>query len=135
MKSKFEHRYFYREQGKETPLYSKEGGDMRVLSLMVICIVLSVASLAWGGSDERVNIAPDGTYVYGRPQIAPDGSYVGGHPQITPDGSYVGSGRVSMAPDGSYVGGRPNLAPDGSYVGGKPVMTPAGDYVGTDGTD
>jgi len=50
---------------------------MRVLRLAVICIVLSTASFAWGGNDDHVNIAPDGTYVYGNPQIAPDGSYVG----------------------------------------------------------
>jgi hypothetical protein len=37
-----------------------------------------------------IQIAPDGTYVVGKPQIAPDGTYVGGRPHITPDGSYVG---------------------------------------------
>lgn len=37
-----------------------------------------------------IQMAPDGTYVNGRPQLAPDGTYVGGRPHITPDGSYVG---------------------------------------------
>jgi hypothetical protein len=55
----------------------KKGEDMRVLNLIVICIVLSAASLAWGGNDERVNIAPDGSYVGGSPVMTPDGDYIG----------------------------------------------------------
>ena len=54
-------------------------------------------------SAQAQTMAPDGTYVGGRPQMAPDGTYVGGRPQ--------------MAPDGTYVGGRPQMAPDGTYIG------------------
>jgi hypothetical protein len=40
-----------------------------------------------------MQIAPNGTYVYGTPQIAPDGSYVGGTPMMAPNGKWVGTGR------------------------------------------
>lgn len=36
-------------------------------------------------------LAPDGTYVGGKPNLAPDGTYVGGKPHLAPDGSYVGT--------------------------------------------
>ena len=48
--------------------------------------------------------------------LAPDGSYVGGKPGLAPDGTFTG-GSSQLAPDGSYVGGKPELAPNGSYTG------------------
>lgn len=79
------------------------------------------------------SICPDGSYVSGGScRIAPDGTYVGGRPSIAPNGSYVG-GRPRLAPDGSYVGGSGpvTLCPDGSYVSGRCVLTPSGKYVGS----
>jgi hypothetical protein len=71
----------------------------------IVCLFFSLcfifvfsASYVWAGD---IRMAPDGSYVGGKPRLAPDGSYVGGKPQ--------------MAPDGSYVGGKPRLAPDGTY--------------------
>ena len=81
------------------------------------------------GSVRGVSLAPDGTYVTGRPTLAPNGKYVGGKPTLAPDGTYV-AGNPQLAPDGTYVGGRPRLAPDGSYVGGNPILAPNGGYVG-----
>ncbi len=49
--------------------------------------------------------------------LAPDGSYVGGKPNLAPDGSYTGGGSSQLAPDGSFVGGSPELAPDGTFTG------------------
>jgi hypothetical protein len=71
--------------------------------LFSLCFIfISSTSYVWAGD---VYLAPDGTYVKGKPQLAPDGTYVGGEPQL--------------APDGSYVGGEPQLAPDGKYVGSE----------------
>jgi hypothetical protein len=67
---------------------------------------------------------------YQSPSMAPDGTFVMGRPALCPDGTYVGPGGCSFAPDGSYVGGRPQLAPNGTYVGGPPRICPDGTYVG-----
>jgi hypothetical protein len=67
---------------------------------------------------------------YQSPSMAPDGTFVMGRPVLCPDGTYVGAGGCSLAPDGSYVGGRPQIAPNGTYVGGPPMICPDGTYVG-----
>jgi len=67
---------------------------------------------------------------YQSPSMAPDGTFVMGRPALCPDGIYVGAGGCSLAPDGSYVGGRPQIAPNGTYVGGPPMICPDGTYVG-----
>jgi hypothetical protein len=114
----------------------RKGGSMFsvLLRLNIITVCVLLCCTICSARDDRMQIAPDGTYVIGTPQIAPDGSYVGGRPNIAPDGSYV-AGRPQIAPDGSYVGGRPQIAPDGSYVGGNPRIAPDGSYVGDGSSD
>jgi hypothetical protein len=68
---------------------------------------------------DSCHMAPDGTFVGGRPVMAPDGSFVSGRPTLTPGGTFVGgSGKTTMCPDGSWVGGtRCKLLPNGKYIG------------------
>lgn len=70
----------------------------------------------------RLQMAPDGSWVFGRPRLAPDGrTWIGsvGNPTRLPDGRWVsGSGSSIMCPNGLFVIGKScRLAPDGSYVG------------------
>ena len=70
----------------------------RILIASILLLGLLLTSVS------AVTLAPDGTYVSGdSAEMAPDGSFVGGKPQMTPDGSFVG-GKPTMAPDGSFVG-------------------------------
>ena len=64
---------------------------MRRSALIIICVVLSMASPAWCDGDNQVNMAPDGTFVYGMLNLAPDGTFVGGTPHLAPDGTFVGT--------------------------------------------
>jgi hypothetical protein len=94
---------------------------------IVFCWALAcvLATLAYA---EDVQIAPDGSWVYGEPHIAPDGTWVGGEPEIAPDGTWVG-GDPQIAPDGAWVGGDPRIAPDGSWIGGHdPEIAPDGTW-------
>jgi len=71
-------------------------------------------------SRPRTLLCPNGQYVFGdRCRMAPDGTYVAGKPRMAPDGSYVGGeGRMRLCPDDTYVvGTRCKLMPDGTYVG------------------
>jgi hypothetical protein len=62
-------------------------------------VIYFVVKVACAGD---VQIAPDGSWVYGEPRIAPDGSWVGGNPKIAPDGSWVGGHDPEIAPDGTW---------------------------------
>ena len=68
---------------------------------------------------DSCRMAPDGTFVGGKPVMAPDGSFVTGRPTLTPGGTFVGgSGKTTMCPDGSWVGGTTcKLLPNGKYIG------------------
>ena len=80
----------------------------RLLILILAITTTVLVTLSFLPTDlcAQIQMAPDGTFVYGRPQMAPDGTFVGGRPQMAPDGTFVG-GRPQMAPDGTFVGGRP----------------------------
>src|SRR5262245_1751305 len=97
---------------RETNYGASPMGVAAILTLTFAMISWSVPVLA----QNRMRIAPDGSWVAGQPRMAPNGSWVGGRPQMAPDGSWVG-GKPQLAPDGSWVGGKPQLAPDGHYVG------------------
>jgi hypothetical protein len=90
----------------------------------------SSASMATGA---KMNMCPDGSYVFGDScHLAPDGTFVGGRPVMAPDGSFV-SGRPTLTPAGNFVGGtgKTTLCPDGSWVGGtRCKLMPNGMYIG-----
>lgn len=65
----------------------------------------------------QVQLAPDGTFVYGQPNPAPDGSFVGGRPIPTPDGGFVGNGPQGYNPDPRQ---RMPFQPDGRPWGQQP---------------
>jgi len=58
---------------------------------LVLCAFFIMAGVCY--AEDGVNMAPDGTFVYGTPTLAPDGTFVGGHPTMAPDGTFVGDGQ------------------------------------------
>ena len=61
----------------------------RLLIFLFFSLLFLFSPSAWAGD---VQLAPNGTYVGGKPQLAPNGTYVGGEPQLAPNGKYVGTG-------------------------------------------